>query len=200
MRVESPVARKSPYVVSARCAARNAAPDQERRTAAKTAATPAKPHSSPIAGSTRSVLPAGITPGSPHPGPLPVGPPVAKRPKRVRQLIAAVDVVVPRREPHIDALHHGVRRARAIPDGDRRHHQDDAAIASAGRPRATREHRQKHEQRDQRRPQVFQHEKEHERDARRHQHRKHMLRRAPRVRPAARFSRRSRSRSQLRVK
>src|SRR5260221_13858085 len=71
----SPKAKNIPYSVGALRAARN---DRCTRKPSKrkTAATPAKPHSSPIAGNTRSVLPAGIIDGSPHPGPDPHTPPV----------------------------------------------------------------------------------------------------------------------------
>jgi hypothetical protein len=36
----------------------------------------------------------------------------------MRQLIAAVDVIVPRREPHIDAIHDRGRLADPVADGD----------------------------------------------------------------------------------
>ena len=75
IKLPRPKARKNPNCVSARTAARSA---REIRNAnsRNTAATPMKPHSSPMAGSTRSVLPAGIISGSPQPGPDPYGPPV----------------------------------------------------------------------------------------------------------------------------
>src|SRR5262245_44035566 len=70
-----PSDRKKPKCEEARSAARSARHTRKPKITS-TAATPQKPHSSPIAGSTRSVLPAGIIAGSPQPGPEPQAPPV----------------------------------------------------------------------------------------------------------------------------
>ena len=91
------------------------------------------------------------------------------------QLIAAVDVVIPGRQPHIDALHDSMRRPCSITDSDRRHHQNDCRHRKRRAPARHAEHREKYEQRDQRRPQVLQNEKEHDGDARCHQHRQDMF-------------------------
>ena len=135
IRLASPSARKKPKCVPARAATRRARGDQKAEQQ-KHRRHAHEPHSSPMAGSTRSVLPAGIMPGSPQPGPEPHGPPVEKRPERMRQLVAAAHVVVPRREPHVDALHHGVRLAEAVADGDGRHHQRRARPAPGRHVRA----------------------------------------------------------------
>ncbi len=200
----SPSPRKKPNSVPHRSAARRARATRNA-SSRNTAATPRNPHSSPMAGSTRSVLPAGIMPVSPQPGPDPARSAGGKGPQRVRQLVAAVHVVVPRREPHVDALHHRARLPHAVPDGHRRHHQHHARHHQPGPPARHPEHREKHEEGHQRRPQVLQHEEQHQRHR---QSRTAPAQRAPaaasrRARTAsarARFSRKSRRRSQLRVK
>ena len=75
IRLASPMPRNLPKWVAERKAARSARATRKPNSR-KTEATPRKPHSSPMAGSTRSVLPAGIMAGSPQPGPEPNGPPV----------------------------------------------------------------------------------------------------------------------------
>src|ERR1035438_4801649 len=49
-----------------------------------------------------------------------------KSPQRVRQLVAAVNIVVPRREPHVDALHNGGWFPKLVSNGDATHQQRDA--------------------------------------------------------------------------
>ena len=44
----------------------------------------------------------------------------------MRQLIAAVNVVIPRGEPHVDAVDYRVRLAHAVAHSDRGHHQYQA--------------------------------------------------------------------------
>ena len=154
----------------------NAAPDQKRRTAAKTAATPAKPHSSPIAGSTRSVLPAGITPGSPHPGPLPVGPPVAKAQSACASW-SPPWTSLSQGESHMSMRCTTVCGVPArYPTATAATIRTTAATASDGRPRATVNIARNTKSVTSAGPKVLQHEKEHQRDAGGHQHRKHVLR------------------------
>ena len=61
-----------------------------------------------------------------------------KGPQRMGQLVAAVDLVIPRREPHVDALHDGARLADAIAHEDRHHHQHHARPSPARDVRAPR--------------------------------------------------------------
>ena len=85
-----------------------------------------------------------------------------ERPECVRQLIAAVDLVVPWGEPHVDALHHGLGLAQTVADEHRCHHQHDAGDHQSRTPARRSEHREEHEERYQRGAHVFQYEEEHQ--------------------------------------
>ena len=148
--------------------------------------------------------PAGIMSGSPHPGPDPQRAAGRKRPQRMRQLIAAVHVVVPWREPHVDALHHGGRFAQVISDSHAADQQHDAEHGQSGASARDGEHREKQKSGDQRRAEILQQEEQAQRAARPRtspaEHAKGAAIRSSAERGNSRFSRKSRSRSQLRAK
>ena len=129
------------------------------------AATPTNPHSSPIAGSTRSVWPAGIRAGI---APARAGTPQAagrERPDRVRQLIAARYVVVPGRKPHGNARHHRRRLAQLVPDSDARHQERQTHQRQAGATSGDGEHDHEKKSGDQRRAEILQKKKHGQRAA-----------------------------------
>ena len=74
-RLAKPSAKNNAYSFAASLAIQNIRRTKNVNSRPITA-IPAKPHSSPMAGKTRSVWPAGINAGSPHPGPEPHRPPV----------------------------------------------------------------------------------------------------------------------------
>ncbi len=81
----------------------------------------------------------------------------------MRELIAAANVVVPGREPHVDAVHHRVRLTHAISHRDRPHQHDRARERQSGASARHAEHRQEDEERHQRRAQILEDKKEDQR-------------------------------------
>ena len=198
---DKPSARNIPYSFGARNPIR--IPRHTRNPSSNsTVATPQNPHSSPIAGSTRSVWPAGnhfrIAPARSRAERAAGG----KRPQRMRQLIAAVHVVVPGRQPHVDAIHHRRRFAQVISDRNAAHQQRDAEHRQSGSSARHREHREKQKSGDQRRAEILQQKEQDQRAPTAHITGSTCERRGTPIqqRGTSRFSRRSRSRSQLRVK
>ena len=133
---DSPSARNIPYAFGARSAARIARATRNPNSR-NTAATPQNPHSSPIAGKHQVRVARGnhcrIAPARPRSE----GAARRERPQRMRQLIAAVHVVVPGRQPHVDAIHHRVRLAQVVTRRHAADQQHDAASTRPARPRAT---------------------------------------------------------------
>ncbi len=88
-----------------------------------------------------------------------------ERPVGVRDLIAAANVVVPRRGPHRDAVHHGVRRLCPIAHVHTAHQQHQPHHGQSGPAARDGEHRQEQKPGHQRRPQILQDEEHQQRAA-----------------------------------
>ena len=98
-------------------------------------------------------------------------------PQRVRQLIAAVYQVVPRRKPHAHALAHRVGHAQPVAHRETRHHQREARHRRQG---ALPCHSVKHQEQareDQRRSHVPLQKEKHERERHRDRHRQNVFER-----------------------
>ena len=90
-------------------------------------------------------------------------------------MVAAVNVVIPRRQPHIDALDHGLRLAHPVAHEHRAGHQHQPRQRQRQTAARYAEHGKEQEDDDQRRPQIFQHEEHGDRDRDAHHHRRHVL-------------------------
>ena len=105
---------------------------------------------------------AGMISGSPSPSPAPNGSAARHRPERVNDLFAAAYVVVPRREPHVDALMDRRGILQEVSAKESRKHQRQPAEREQRPIASHRVEREKHAGDHQRRSEILLQEEEHQ--------------------------------------